>query len=295
MRYRFFPMSGPLFVACLLALLGGMAHAQRVTLRIEGNLTASAEYIAGQRDKPAVLILHGFLQTNEFPTVRQLIRHLADAGYGVLAPTLSLNIANRKQSLPCEAIHTHEMPGATREIGLWLDWLKKRRGAIVLLGHSFGTVHLLAYHEAHPDPAIQKLIGISLVEGGPYKSDSTRRDRLLRELRRQAARPEPTLANHPVSFCKNYRSTARGLLSYLEWTPDRVLESINTSRLPMAFIMGSGDERLDQGWIQRLQTTSAKTHVIQGANHFMDGQHEFDMLDSLLGELNDKNGPVKTQ
>ncbi len=285
---RFFSL---LIVACLMALTGTAVHAQRVTIAIDGPLTASAEYLAGQRDKPAVLILHGFLQTNEFPSVRQLTKHLSDAGYTVLAPTLSLGIANRKLSLPCEAIHTHSMSDSIREIDLWLGWLKKRQTPIVLVGHSFGTIHLLAYLETHPDPAIRKLVGISLVEGSLHNVDDAQRERLLQELRRLAAQPRPTLVKRAISFCKQYQSTPQGLLSYMEWTPDRVIGSIDKIRLPMAFIMGSGDDRFGPGWLPRLKATSARVHVIAGANHFMDGQHEFDMLDRLLEELKGANGP----
>ena len=99
-----------------------------------------------QRDKPAVLLLHGFLQTRDFPTVATLARGLRDAGYPVLSPTLSLNIPNRSQSLACEAIHRHSLDDDIGEIARWVDWLKSHgHRSIVLIGHSFGSLQLLAY------------------------------------------------------------------------------------------------------------------------------------------------------
>lgn len=258
-----------------------------MTIAINGPFTASADYVAGQRDKPAVLILHGFLQTHEFPTVRQLTQHLTGAGYTVLAPTLTLGIANRKQSLACEAINTHTLQDAAREIDLWVRWLKHRRAPIILIGHSFGTIYLLNYLERNPEPAISKLIGISLVEGGLSMTDNGQRQALLQKLHRLVASPKPGLVKQAFSFCKQYQSTPQGLLSYMEWSPERITAAIEQSKLPMAFIVGSRDDRLGPDWIRQLQTTPARVHVIEGANHFMDGQHEFDMLDKLQDELKD--------
>ncbi len=80
-----------------LALVAGVqltnfaqAWADVVTLELQQGLTARAEYRAGARDKPAVLILHGFLQTHNFPTVHNLAEGLVTAGYSVLTPTLTL-------------------------------------------------------------------------------------------------------------------------------------------------------------------------------------------------------------
>ena len=49
--------------------------------------------------------------------------------------------------------------------------------------------------------------------------------------------------------------------------------------------MGSRDDRLGPDWIDNLKKTKAKVLVIEGANHFMDGDFEFDLLDNVLLEL----------
>ena len=285
MRNRFFSIYRLWLAGCLALLPASQAQAQRVGIAIDGNLTAGAEYVAGQADKPAVLILHGFLQTAEFPIIRQLTQHLAGEGYTVLAPTLTLGITGRRQSLPCEAINAHTMQGTAKEIAVWMRWLQKRRPKVILVGHSFGTVYLLNYLEESHDPAVTKLVGISTVEGGLSMVDSPRRQALLEKLRRQAANPKPTLVRQAFAFCRQYQSTPQGLLSYLEWSPERIIASIERQPTRLAFIMGSADDRLGPDWIGRLQATPARVHVIKGANHFMDGQYEFDMLERLLDEL----------
>jgi len=86
------------------------ALAESITQQIEPLQTqAQADYLAGDANKPAVLILHGFLTTNKFHTVVAMAKGLNDEGYSVLSPTLSLGINNRKSSIKCNSIHTHTL------------------------------------------------------------------------------------------------------------------------------------------------------------------------------------------
>ena len=152
-------------ICLLLSAFPAWAHAAIVQLQVRPGIHASAEYLDGQRDKPAILLLHGFLQTRDFPTVATLARGLRDAGYPVLSPTLSLNIPNRSQSLACEAVHRHSMDDDIGEITRWVNWLKSRgHRSIVLIGHSFGSLQLLAYLDAKPDRAVKGYFGASLIE-----------------------------------------------------------------------------------------------------------------------------------
>ena len=99
-----------------------------------------------EKARTPILILHGFLQTHHFPTVRQLADSLAGLGYPVLTPSLSLGLHRRNTSLACEAIHAHSMQKDAEEVGHWVDWLQRRyQRKPVLIGHSAGSVTLLAY------------------------------------------------------------------------------------------------------------------------------------------------------
>ena len=42
------------------------------------NLTAQANYHEGDSDKPALLIMHGFLTTNQFHTIRTMVKDFKD-------------------------------------------------------------------------------------------------------------------------------------------------------------------------------------------------------------------------
>ena len=274
MRYCLF------FIMCCMGLA---ARADSVQLAMPDKLVAQAEFRKGSADLPALILLHGFLQTQEFPTIHGLVEGLATAGHTVLAPTLTLGIPQRKQSMACEAIHTHTMQDVTGEIGAWVKWLKARHsGPIILLGHSFGSLELLAYLSARPDPAISKFIGVSIIEGR-LNLTATDTARLIAELRAAMKSGAPRLITRQFSYCRNYQATPASLLSYVEWTPQRVLDA--SARLPVAsvFIMGGRDDRLDSGWVDRLKARNRVT-LIPGANHFMDGEHEFDLLDAVLKE-----------
>lgn len=269
---------------CLLVLIfPAVAQAVVVDLEMRPGISASAEYLIGERSKPAVLLLHGFLQTREFRTVATLANNLRDAGYTVLVPTLSLNIPNRTQSLACEAIHRHGMEGDVAEVTRWINWLKSRgHRNIVLFGHSFGSLQLLAYLNAQSDPAVKGYIGTSLIE---TRIGSVARAPLIAQLESRVQSKQRALVTQTVSLCKKYTSPPDDLLSYVRWDQPRTLMAIKQSPVPVQLIMGDADELLGSGWIKALQHLRAPIVLVHGANHFMDAEHEFDLLEHTLNFL----------
>lgn len=263
----------------LLALLPPATRAAIVEQVVSPGVNASAEFLVGERGKPAVL-LHGFLQTRDFPTVATLARGVHDAGYTVLVPTLSLRIPSRRQSLACEAIHRHGLDDDVAEIGVWVGWLKAQGYSdIVLLGHSFGSMQLLAYLSARPDPAVRAFIGTSLVEAQIGK---TPRQALIADLEQRVGRGQRALVTQPLSFCRKYVSSPDGLLSYARWDQARTLKALRQSPVEVKLIMGDADNILGRGWLTALEHIRVPMVVVRGANHFMDGEHEFDLLEHTL-------------
>lgn len=276
------------FLFCL--LISGLpvwAHADIVRLEMRPNIGASAKYQAGQRDKPAILLLHGFLQTREFPTVATLARGLHDAGYTVLTPTLSLGIPNRRQSLACEAVHRHSLDDDIHEIAHWVDWLKSRgHRSIVLAGHSFGSLQLLAYLSTRPDKTIKAYIGASLIE---TQIGAAPRPALIAELENRTLDKRPALVTQSLSFCKKYTSTPHAVLSYVRWDQVRTLTAVKDAPIKVQLIMGAADNMIEHNWIYALRHVHAAMVVVPGANHFMDGEHEFDLLEHTLAFLGRMN------
>jgi hypothetical protein len=109
--------------------------------------------------------------------------------------------------------------------------------------------------------------------------------KLLSEIRMLAAKGGREIATQPFSFCQKMRASPNSLLSYLAWSPEKITREIDRARLPITFIMGGQDDRLGAGWLDKLAKTRAKLHIIKGANHFMDGEYEFDLYDLVIAEL----------
>lgn len=273
-------MMHPALLCLLVLLLPLTARATTVQLDVRAGISATAEYAAGSPGKPAVLLLHGFLQTREFATVATLARGLGDAGYSVLAPTLSLGIPNREQSLACEAVHTQSLKDDIAEIARWIDWLKSQNHrAIVLVGHSFGSLQLLAYLSERPDAAVKGYIGASLVEA---QIPAAERARLVARLQNDARVRPAALVTARLSYCNKYPSTPAALLSYVQWDQTQTLAALNHLPVQHALIMGEADHMVDKNWLKALKHLGKRMVVVKGANHFMDGEHEFDLLDHTL-------------
>lgn len=253
--------------------------AETVALDLPEGPTARAEFRPGELERPAVLILHGFLQTHNFSTVRSLTDELAFRGYTVLAPTLTFGIDRRRQSLPCDAVHNHTLEGDVREIEHWLEWLVARgHRSVVLVGHSTGSLELLAYVAGQPQPAVAGVVATSL--GAIDHWDAGQDD--FERARREAAAGEPGLGSYHIAYCRgNYTAPPAAYLSYRRWDKARLLAAIDASRAPIHVVLGGADKRLPRAWRDRLRQTCAAVEVIPGASHFFDATHEFALHDAV--------------
>ena len=52
--------------------------------------------------------------------------------------------------------------------------------------------------------------------------------------------------------------------------------------VPVGLIMGDADDMLGSGWIKALKHVQTRMVIVKGANHFMDGEYEFALLDHTL-------------
>lgn len=278
-------------ISCVLISLAWsvVAHsAPLVSTIVESELPsgkiARAEYRMAKPGKPAVLLLHGFLQTRNFPTVASATESIFGAGHTVLAPTLSLGISRRNMSLPCEAVHTHTLEQDVAELAFWTEWLVQRgHKSIILIGHSFGSVQILNYLGRKQSPAVAKVILISLTDV-EVKQEASARAKLVRTLRERAGQ-DKTLVEVEFGHCKKYVAPAPALLSYLTVTRNSILDSLAKQNVPIEVIIGSADDRMGQDWPGKLAARGVAVRVIDGANHFFDNQHEFDLQDALLQAL----------
>lgn len=254
------------------------AAGETVEAKLPTGIVASADFRAGQPSRPAVLLLHGFLQTRHAPPMSSLANTLADQGYTVLAPTLSLGINQRSQSLACEAVHTHTMAGDVAEIGFWVNWLAgKGYGSIALIGHSSGSLQILQYLTQKPNPTVKKALLTSLIA---FQNDSAD-DRMKTPL--PASGRE--LGRHTLSYCKNnYVAPARAFLSYAAYDPDRVLGLIGKTRT-VEVVMGGTDTTMNADWTGKIRQRGVPVTVIEKTGHFFDGEQELDLADKAEAML----------
>jgi pimeloyl-ACP methyl ester carboxylesterase len=273
-------------LVCLsLSLLSFASHGSVVEAKLSSGKIASADFHAGETGRPAVLVLHGFLQTRTFPTVASIVDTLSAAGYTTLAPTLSLGISKRNKSLPCEAVHLHTLEGDVAEVAFWVGWLKQQgHSRIILVGHSFGNLQLLAYLGQTPSPAVKQVVMISLTDV-EMKQSAEQRSRLAQEMRDRVARGNHALVKTEFGQCKQYVSPPSGLLSYLSISRGSILDSLARSPVSAEVIMGGKDDRMGADWVDKLVSRGINVRVIPGASHFFDNQYEFDLQEAVLQVL----------
>ena len=272
-----------LMIIIFLASLWGTASAEVISRKMPNALTATADYYQGQANKPVVLILHGFMQTREFPMVARLANSLKEEGYTVLVPTLTLNIDKRNKSLACEAIHTHTMEEDIAEIAEWVKWLYDRQNKnITLIAHSAGSLTLLALMENRPDPWIDKLILVSLL---PFNDDPLSENSTLKvyeQAQEDVKQGRQGLGDYSLAFCDKYPSESGAFLSYRRWGHEPTIQALNELKVPAYVIIGGSDKRMHPGWRELLKETNAQVITVEDAGHFFDTQYEFDLLDRVI-------------
>lgn len=263
-----------------------ISHAEIVSSKISEKITATANYRfneEGAKDgQPLLIFIHGFLQTREFSTVKRLADSLFDNGYSVLSPNLSLGISNRNSSLACESIHLHTLADDAKEVNHWVAWAKQQgHNNIVLIGHSAGSVSITYYQHQYHDPAVKKAILISLTYFGPGRPAANETAENAATARQMIDSGKQSIEIFGLNYCKRYATTPEAFMSYYLWGKEEILQTLAKSTIENNLVIGSKDSRIDQGWIESLQQADAKISMIDGANHFFDMTHEFDLVDTI--------------
>lgn len=254
------------------------AFADAVEAKLPTGIVATADFRAGQPSRPAVLLLHGFLQTRHALPMSSLANTLADQGYTVLIPTLTLGVNRRTKSLACEAVHSHTMDGDVAEIGYWVNWLTdKGYSNIVLVGHSVGSTQILRYVAQKPDPAVRKAVLTSLV---PFHGKQQEMQNALALTKRPAS--EHALGRFTLTYCHDsYVAPPASYLSYVSNDSRKTLALLGKIKVPVELILGSADKSLAMDWPEKIQNRGLPVTVIDKASHFFDDAQEFDLADKV--------------
>lgn len=278
-------MEYKLYLVLFLSFINFQSYASSVKLKMPSGIVANANYVKGKPDKATVLLLHGFLQTHNFSTINRLFDSLSSEGYSVFSPTLTLGIPNRKKSLACEALHDHTMKDDQVEIDAWIKWLsKKGHKNIVLMGHSQGSTSLLSYLAKYKSKNVSEFIAASILEVNMSRN-KTENNRFNQSLKKKIVANSRVPFTSKLSYCVKYLGTPQSFKSYQSWSTTKILKEIRKLKIPIRIIMGGSDNRIRKDWIEKLKSSKKPITVIEGANHFMDGFNEFDLLEIVLEEL----------
>lgn len=283
-------ISSVLLSALCLTLFVMPVLAESIKLTNASGNVITADFSQGTNNANPVLVLHGFLQTSKFSTVSRLVASLGDTGYTVLSPTLSLGISNRKQSLACEAIHTHSLDTDVGELRQWIEWLYKKTGKpVTLIAHSAGGPAILKYMEDSDAKYVNHavLISLSFYNAGLYSNENNEYAEKALKAINSGANPLDTYA---LNYCKTYPTDARAFLSYYNWNRAKTSAVVNKFSDRISIILGTGDKRMEDEWKKQLQEQHKNVTLIEGANHFFDQAHEFELTDAIEELLSERQG-----
>lgn len=293
MERRRLPVSGVFtFLACVLVastplFAEGVTPARVETVEITGpkGLTLLADYrapISPRRSAPAVLLVHGVLQTGKHLVVRPLAELLARKGYPTLSITLSHGVTRRTDPLTCDSLHIFALEDSVPEIRTWLKWLRDRgHPSAVLMGHSLGANQVLYYAVKAGDIYVRALVSIALVQSGREhlirlfeRTKGKNFDGVVIEAQRLAATGnEERLLTVPFFACSQARVSVRAFLSYFgPDAPGKPATLLPSVRIPYLAAHGSADTRASalapEVRVLQRGNTAFRWTEIQAADHF---------------------------
>lgn len=272
----------------LLSLLSASALAAPVTMTLDNGLTANADYQTGQANKPAIMVVHGFQSTYNYGTIQSIASELADKGYTVLTPNLTLGVNNRNEPLACDQAHTSTLTDEGKELAQWANWLKtKGNKHLIMIGHSAGSSSILSSLENNP-ANLEQVVLTALYDFDGWSEDTLQRDKK----RAQQNMHSGKLEQYNMSICRgNFLANSETYLTYRNWNKARILDTINRSTYPINVIMPGSDIRLsgnNRHWLEELGTSKAQLSVIKNADHFFSADAEFDLNEAINHAIDHK-------
>ena len=278
-----------LHISCIFVLIGLFSplYSAQITVSLPNNTVANADYRAGDPHKPVVFLLHGFMATHNLSIIQIIAEELEDQGYTIIAPTLSLNINNRRSGANCDAVHTHTMQSDVEEIAWWVNWIKnKGYKDIIMAGFSTGSLQIAIFLSLNSPEIIKKAVLISpaYLAGDPFPQAEEKVD--IDTAKKLLASDEGQLHNYHLSYCKgDFVAPPNVYLSYKEWTEMQMIKVVKSITIPFSVIIGGEDHRFGVRFGKHIHMRNSTVIIIPEANHFFDSPYEFDFLDQLTHEL----------
>lgn len=228
-----------------------------------------------------VLLTHGTLTHKDRSTYAQLQKNLASQGVSSLAINLSLGVNDRHGEYDCAVPHTHKHTDALKEIGFWLNWLKKQgTKQVTLMGHSRGGNQTAWYAAEHDRDAIKDVVLIAPATGKQQSADEYEHkygkplSPILKKAKQLVAegKGDTMLKDPDFIYCKKAQVTAASFVDYYDPKPQfdtpTVLQNV---KKPTLVIMGSADTvvpDLPEKIKPLVDSGKVKTLMLEDADHF---------------------------
>lgn len=259
-----------------------VSHAGDIEEVLPNGLVAEANYYPGDSNKPAILLIHGFLTVHNFNLIQSLASEIAGNQYAVLTPTLTLGISKRRTTLDCNALHLHSMEDDIKEIEWWVNWLiGKGYKKIILMGHSSGAVQIVNYASIYKHKELTRLIALSIVPLSVHNNSHATGSR--KKALKLIENNDTDIHNFTLTYCiENYSAPAAQYLSYAQWDSARILKSLRAIHLPRQAIMGSLDISKSFDLTDAIEKTDTRVDIIEGADHFFGSGTELELYDVIM-------------
>ncbi len=287
-----------------LFLLSGITHAEEVTLPYKG-ITLNAALELSQKKTitdGVILIVHGTLAHKGMEITSTLQQLLKDNGLNTLAINLSYNIDNRSGMYDCKNLHKHKHTDAISEIGVWIEWLKKKGvKEIVLLGHSRGGNQAAWFASQNSDPAVKSVVlaaPSTWDEKGASESYKKRYKKELKPILDRASqliksdKGDTVLTHTDFLYCEDTSVTAEAFASY--YAPDKKMDTpflISQIKRPVFLAIAKNDTVIPDLIEKASGLPNNKTvhiKVFDMADHFFRDLNAEELVDEIVGFLKNK-------
>ena len=297
---------GRWLILCLWALLSAAPlRAEEVRIEHQGlDVIGNLDIAPGKslKNDGVVLLLHGTLAHHRMEIISALQELLHERGINSLAITLGLGMNERRGLFDCSIEQDHRNEDASEEIKSWINWLKQKGAAnIILAGHDRGGNQIAVYAAKEPDKAVRRLVMIAPLADTASSIESEFSQRFRQPLQPILAEAEKLVAEDqfnslmtdvPFLSCDRAKVTAGAFVNY--YGPNQNLYTpslLPHIKLPTMVAVGDLDPLANEllPAIQGIpDARSIRLVTIAGADHFFRDQAAEDLADRIKAFLAEK-------
>jgi pimeloyl-ACP methyl ester carboxylesterase len=202
----------------------------------------------------------------------------------------------------CKNLHKHKHTDALSEIGVWIDYLKKRDvKKITLLGHSRGGNQAAWFASQNDDPAIKSAILVAPMTWDEKSASENYKKRYKKDLQPlleraqkliKSGKGDTVLAHTDFLYCEDTSITAEAFVSY--YAPDKKMDTpflIPRIKRPVFLALAKDDTIMPDLIKKAAALSDNKTvhiKVFEMADHFFRDLNAEELAEEIVGFLKDK-------